>query len=80
MNNKEKLVFAFTEALGVDDNLIVDSLKYQSITEWDSVSHMILITELEDIFEISIETDDVIDLSSVKKAKEILSKYNVNFD
>tara|TARA_B100000925_G_C21749871_1_gene363007 strand:+ start:214 stop:456 length:243 start_codon:yes stop_codon:yes gene_type:complete len=80
MNNKEKLVYAFTEALGVDEDLIVNSLKYQSIKEWDSVSHMILITELEDIFEISIETDDVIDLSSVEKAKKILSKYSINFD
>jgi len=38
---------------------------------------MILITEIEDVFDISIETDDVIDMSSVEKAKEIVKKYGV---
>lgn len=52
---------------------------YQSIPEWDSVSHMILINEIESTFDISIETDDVIDMSSFAKAKEILNKYNVEF-
>jgi len=77
MNNEAKLVAAFVEALMVDESLIKDDLKYQSIPEWDSVSHMILITEIEDVFDISIETDDVIDMSSVEKAKEIVKKYGV---
>ena len=79
MENINKLKKAFVEALGVNEDIIIDSLEYQSIKEWDSVSHMILITELEDIFEISIETDDVLDMSSVGKAKEILSKYKIDF-
>jgi len=77
MNNEAKLVAAFVEALMVDESQIKDDLKYQSIPEWDSVSHMILITEIEDVFDISIETDDVIDMSSVEKAKEIVKKYGV---
>jgi acyl carrier protein len=77
MNNTEKLVLAFSEALGVDQQIITDDLKYQFIPEWDSVSHMVLIAQLEDSFEISLETDDVIDMSSVAKAKEILQKYKI---
>jgi len=74
---ENKFIEAFTEALQIDPEQVVDSLEYQSIPEWDSVSHMLLISELEDIFEISIETDDVIDMSSVKKAKEILLKHGI---
>lgn len=77
MTNAEKLVDAFANALNIDAAFVVDSLSYQGIPEWDSVSHMVLITELEDAFGISIDTNDVIDMSSVAKAKEILAKYNI---
>jgi len=79
MNNTDKLATAFAEALTIPKETITEELAYQSIPEWDSVTHMILISQLEDAFEIAIETDDVIDMSSVAKAKEILSKYNVVF-
>lgn len=77
MINSEKLIQAFASALNIDESIIVDELKYQEIPEWDSISHMILITEIESAFDISIDTDDVIDMSSVAKAKEIVQKYGV---
>jgi hypothetical protein len=41
---------------------------------------MTLVANLEDAFDIMMETDDIIDLSSYEKGKEILSKnYNVEF-
>jgi acyl carrier protein len=79
MFNDEKLKTCFANALMIAESDVVAELKYQSIPEWDSISHMVLISELEDAFDISIETDDVIDMSSFAKAKEILSKYNVSF-
>tara|TARA_S200000501_G_scaffold342054_1_gene351894 strand:- start:494 stop:607 length:114 start_codon:yes stop_codon:yes gene_type:complete len=36
---------------------------------------MTVIVGLEDAFDIMIETDDVIDMSSVAKAYEIIGKY-----
>lgn len=77
MSNESNFKQAFANALGVDAGRITDDLAYQGIPEWDSVSHMVLISELESAFDVSIDTDDVIDLSSVGKAKEILRKYNV---
>jgi acyl carrier protein len=79
MDNNQKLVNAFHEALGINISLIVDSLAYQSVAEWDSISHMILISQLEEDFNVSIETDDVIDMSSFAKAREILTKHGVSF-
>jgi acyl carrier protein len=71
----EKLKNAFVRALGIDKELVVDTLAYQSIPQWDSITHMILISEIESEFDISIETDDVIDMSSFAKAREIVRKY-----
>ena len=79
MTNREKYINAFVEALEIDKES-VEGLTYQSIPEWDSVGHMSLIAELEDAFDIMMDTDDIIDLSSFDKGIEILKKYDVDID
>ena len=74
-----KLKDAFVEALGIDlEETDWPNLKYRSIPEWDSVAHMQLVAEIEDTFDVMLETDDVIGLSSFEVAKEILAKYGVD--
>jgi acyl carrier protein len=68
----------FAQALGIDVDAVSDDLAYNSIKEWDSVAHMSLISALEEAYDIMIETDDVIDMSSVRRAREILAKYGIN--
>jgi len=79
MSNLEKYDEAFIEIFEIDKSELTDSLEYQSITSWDSVGHMALIAELEDIFEISIEMDDVIDFGSYKTGIKTMEKYGVQF-
>lgn len=79
MDNKEKLFNSFAEALNIDLSLVITDLSYQSIPEWDSITHMFLISQLEEDFDISLDTDEVIDLSSVAKAMEILQGHNIKF-
>lgn len=76
MTNLEKYNAAFCETLNVNEAQLV-GLKYQAIPEWDSVGHMSLVAAIEDAFDIMMETDDIIDLSSYEKGKEILKKYDV---
>jgi acyl carrier protein len=80
MSNEEKLKKVFANSLDISENLVKDDLEYNSIPEWDSVAHMSLVAEIEDTFDIMLDTDDIIDLSSFAKAKEILNtKYNIEF-
>ena len=79
MNNIEKYNQAFISALSITADKLTDDLKYQDITEWDSVGHMALIAELEDTFGIMMDTDDIIDFNSYAKGKELLGKYNISF-
>ena len=72
---EERVRATFMECLGISGDHVVDELEYGSIKQWDSVAHMSLIVGLEDEFDIMIETDDVIDMSSFKMAKEIVNKY-----
>lgn len=78
--NDQKLKSIFSEALGIDESTIIDDLAYNTIPEWDSVAHMSLVAEIDDQFDIMLDTDDVLDMSSFAKAKEILRKYNIKFD
>ncbi|WP_106849012.1 acyl carrier protein [Blastococcus sp. Marseille-P5729] len=81
MSNEAKLKAAFSEALDVDEErLDWASLKYRGIEQWDSVAHMRLVGEIEDAFDVMLETEDVIDMSSFEKSKEILTKNGVSFD
>lgn len=67
----------FADSLAINLNDISDELTYQSIPQWDSVAHMTLIAAVEDEYGIMLDTDDIIDMSSVAKAKVILQKYGV---
>lgn len=77
MSNLEKYVIAFVQGLGVEESVVNAELKYQSIAEWDSVGHMGLISELEDAFDIEMETDDIVDFDSFNSGKEIMKKYGI---
>ncbi len=79
MNNTEKYTQAFVDSFGVTAEQAA-TLKYQDIAAWDSVGHMGLVARLEEAFGIMMEPDDIVDLSSFEKGKEILSaKYSVAF-
>ena len=76
MTNLEKYNKAFIETFEIDESKL-PGLEYQGIATWDSVGHMALIAALEGAFDIMMDTDDIIDLSSYEKGKEILKKYDV---
>lgn len=80
MENLEKYDKAFMEIFELGKEELNENLVYQSIKLWDSVGHMSLVAALEDAFNIMLEMDDIIDLSSYEKGKEILAeKYGVSF-
>jgi acyl carrier protein len=77
MHLQQNLQEVICKAFGIPANDITDELEYQSIPEWDSVSHLVLVTELEAAYGITIEMEDVLTMGSVAKIKELLTKYNV---
>jgi acyl carrier protein len=73
MNNKLKSIFA--ASLDINESLVTDALRYAEIPQWDSVAHMALIAAIEEGFDIMIDTEDVIDMNSFEKAKQIVAKH-----
>ena len=71
---------AFVQVLGIPQVSDFDSLAYGSTVGWDSVAHMALIAEIEEVFDIMLSTDEVIGLSSFHRAKETLAKHGIRFE
>lgn len=73
---REKYIGVFVNAFGCDES-VVEAMKYQDSENWDSIGHMNLISELEDTFDIMIDTDDILAFDSFEKGIEILRRYGV---
>lgn len=67
----------FIQVFELPEDFEVETLQYQSITEWDSVGHMSLIARLEDEFSVSLDIDDVIDFDGFESGAQILARYGV---
>jgi len=80
MNSLDTLknVFADTLALPLDGD--IESLQYRENPEWDSVAHVQLINAMERAFDVMLETNEVLDMSSFTKAREILTTHGIVFD
>ncbi len=78
MDNIEKLKKAFSESLELPYDAVDDDLSYGT-ANWDSIAHMALVASIETAFDIMLSSEDLIDMSSFKKAKEILARYDVKF-
>jgi acyl carrier protein len=77
--NEQKLRQAFAFGLNMDEAQVNHDLKYAESPGWDSVAHMALVAALDETFEIMLDTDDVIDMSSYPIARKILTKYGIQF-
>ena len=78
MTNLEIYTKVFVDTFGITEEE-AKVLKFQDIKAWDSVGHMGLVANLEEAFNIMMETDDIIDLNSFEKGKELLAKYDIDF-
>ncbi|MCI8584224.1 MAG: acyl carrier protein [Dorea sp.] len=79
MSNIEKYNGVFTKLFEISEEEAVN-LKYQDIDAWDSVGHMTLVSEIEEVFGIDMDADDIIDFESYEVGKNILEKnYKIEF-
>ena len=75
-----RLIDCFVQTFAIERQQVTLKLAYQSIPQWDSVGHMALVVEIENTFNVTLDTDDIIGMSDVSKAVEILKKHGVALD
>lgn len=62
--NKKSLSDIFSHVLGINKRLLTQKSSPETITEWDSVNNLILISEIEKEYDVVITIDDVYQLKT----------------
>lgn len=80
MTNLEKYDLAFTTCLPIKREQLNDETKYLRTDGWTSLSHYEMMAELEDAFDITLSTTDVIKFNSYNRGKQILKTYGIEIE
>lgn len=70
----EKLVKIVAKTFDLKESDIKPKSSMSTIEKWDSLGHLELISALEEEFKISIEPDEILQITSVSDIEEILKK------
>lgn len=77
MSSLEKMQKIFEDVFGVEEDVLDENFTSDNIERWDSVTQMTLVAALEESFDIMLDIDDIYELNSFNKCKDILKKYEV---
>ena len=77
MENLEKYNNAFVQVFGAKVEELNDNYGKETVGEWDSVHQLSLIAEFEESFDIMFDPEDIMEMTSYAKGKELLAKYDV---
>ena len=77
MSNIEKYNAIFTEVFGATTDLLGDNFSKETVSEWDSVHQLNIITLLEETFYLFIDPEDIMACTSYNAGKEILTKNGI---
>ncbi len=79
MSAIEKYNQAFIEVFAVEEGTLGANFNKETVESWDSVHQLNIVAILEDEFDIMFEPEDIMELVSYEKGKELLQKYDVEF-
>ncbi|WP_028902123.1 phosphopantetheine-binding protein [Prevotella sp. P6B4] len=77
MENIEKYNEAFVHVFGAQVGDLNDNYGKDTVEEWDSVHQLSLVAELEEAFDIMLDPEDIMEMTSYAKGKELLKKYEI---
>ena len=77
MTNLERYNKIFMDVLGADETVLNEDFTFKDVPQWDSVAHLSLISELEEAFDVMLESDDILHYGSYENGKKILEKYGI---
>ena len=80
MENKEKLYHLISHVLGIDVTEINEETSPENTQSWDSFNALVMVTELEECFNVTFTMDEIESVRNVRDIIEVLSSYDISFD
>jgi acyl carrier protein len=68
-----KVQEAFKATFDIDPHLVTIESTADDIPEWDSVGHLSLGANLEEVFGVSLDVDDLMEMETVRKIVNVIS-------
>jgi acyl carrier protein len=73
----DPLLEIFAEGLGLSAETLSEESSPETVEEWDSLAAMNLVTLIEDSFEVSLSTRDIMKMRSIGLARGVLKAKGV---
>ncbi|WP_214703541.1 MULTISPECIES: acyl carrier protein [unclassified Exiguobacterium] len=78
MSKLEVYNMAFRNGLELEGDVVLEEMKLGESTEWDSIGHMTLIAEIEDAFDVYIDSDEMTEFHSYKSGIALLQRLGMD--
>ncbi len=70
---EDKLLEILSKVLLLDRDKITDDLKRKDLEPWDSMAHLVIVSEIENEFGMFFEDEEVVNLWTVGDIKRVLA-------
>ncbi len=62
----------------LERDMINNDISQKNLEIWDSMTHLALVSELEQAFDFFLSDDDIIEIKTIGDIKKILGKHGIN--
>lgn len=77
MTNLEKYNDIYVQVFGADVALLGDNYNKETVSEWDSVHQLNIISLMEETFDLMLDPEDIMACTGYNAGKEILARNGV---
>lgn len=74
----DPLIEIFAQGLGVEPDVLDEDSSPETLEQWDSLAAMSLVVLIEDTFEVSLTTRDIMKMRSIGLARSVLTAKGVS--
>ncbi len=78
MSVRNRLIRVFRDALDLAPEIAVEGLRYRDLPAWNSVGHMQLVAAIEAEFDLMLDTEEIIAMSSFDVAESTVGRHLAN--
>ena len=80
MKNIEKLNQIFCEVYSVEESALNENFVSTNVETWDSIHQLSMVAAIEDAFDLMMDAEDILEMTSYENVKQLLaSKYEISF-
>ncbi len=76
----KKLKSLIANTLQVDEDSLKDETLLETLDNWDSFNSLLLISEVEKAYNITLDINDVMDVKDIKDIKRVIKKHGGNIN